>query len=60
MGCVPLGELSTWAARWGVCCYDTGVNKGDPMKRKDMTPEQIKQKREEIAFIRQLNKREAK
>ena len=34
--------------------------KGEPMKRKNMTPEQIKQKREEIKFIRELNKREAK
>ena len=30
------------------------------MKRKNMTPGQIKQKREEIKFIRELNKREAK
>ena len=30
------------------------------MKRKQMTPEQIKQKREEIAFIKLLNQREVK
>ena len=30
------------------------------MKRKNMTLDQIKQKREEIKFIRELNKREAK
>ena len=30
------------------------------MKRKNMTPEQIKQKRSEIAFIKQLNQREVR
>ena len=33
---------------------------GTPMKRKDMTPQQIAEKREHIQFIKQLNKRETK
>ena len=57
---VTAGELSTLAGQGPVCCYDTSVPKGNPMKRKNMTPEQIKQKREEIKFIKQLNNREVK